>query len=92
MIKLTVTTTLKTNSSSNANLWFVFEANYNNFDDLYDALAEDGCISGERVFTKDGGFGHRVVTHRVPHIVGVNGVATIAPCHVEYVDTPAVPA
>lgn len=88
MIKLTVTTTLQAKNSGTPNIWFVLEANYRSFDDMHDALINDGCIKGERIYTKDGGFGHRIVTDRVPQIVGINSVATIAPCHFDYVDAP----
>lgn len=90
MIRLTITTTLPSSrTATSATMWFAFEADFKDFEEMHDVLCEDGCIKGERVYTKDGGFGHRIVTSRVPYIVGINAVATIAPCHIDYVDAPA---
>lgn len=88
MLRLTVTTTVQPKNSNTKNLWFAFEADYENIDDLHEALVDDGCILGYRIVTVDTGDGPRVVTKRVPLIIGRNAIALLGPCHFDYIDAP----
>lgn len=87
MLKLVVTTIIPSTNGPQ-HVWFVFETAHKSMNEFFEDLADDYCVLGKRVTTQNVD-GKRVVTKREDHIVGVNGVVTIAPCHVEYVEAEA---
>jgi hypothetical protein len=79
---LTVTTTM-TSKHTGAPMWFVFESEHQNLQSIYQALADDGIVIGEKVETVRRG----TITaeeSRTPLILGVGTVATIVPCHLTF--------
>lgn len=67
-------------------IWFPFEPeNCSTIEDVSRRLADDGHLYGQRLETTVKG-GKRVVTKRLPHIVGVGGIVTISPLHIDLID------
>jgi hypothetical protein len=79
---LTVTTTM-ISRKTDQNMWFILEVDFETIDDVYEALAEDGMIVGDRIDTMRQG-SRTVEREREEIIVGANIVGTIKPCHIDF--------
>ena len=79
-MQLTVTTTIPSKNTE-GNIWFVFEVDGSSFDEIHDRLVEDGALLGHRIETRRQGR-LTVEAARVQHTLGINGVATMRPCHI----------
>lgn len=79
MLLLTVTTMMPTRSGF---VWFPFEVEAEDFDDAHDMLVEEGCLRGNKLETETVD-GARLITKRIPYILGLGMVGTICPCHLD---------
>ena len=79
---LTVTTTMISGKTGH-NIWFILEVGFETMEDLYDALVEQGMITGDRIDTIRQG-ARTIEREREGIILGANIVGTIRPCHIEF--------
>lgn len=91
MLKLVVTTSIHSRHNEQ-NIWFVFETDHESIDEFYNDLADDGCVIGVRVYTETGADGRKYVASRTDHILGLMGIATVAPCQFDYFEKAGVEA
>lgn len=84
IIKLFVTSVVPSKSNPYKYIQFPFEAAVRTLGEVHEALAEDGCIKGWRIWTEDTPDGEKVATRRDPMVIGLNGIAFVAPCHFDY--------
>lgn len=89
MLKLVVTTSIPSRHNE-GNIWFVFETDHDNLEDFYNDLADDGCVMGARVYTETGTDGRKYVQSRTEHVLGLMGIATVAPCQFDYFEKAGV--
>ncbi|KAB2752327.1 hypothetical protein [Brucella anthropi] len=83
--RLSVTTVVPSRRDPYKYISFTLETEAESFDDVFEKLAEDGCLKGHRIQTNEIADGTRVAVERTPHIVGLNGIAVICPVHFDYV-------
>ncbi|MDR6431262.1 hypothetical protein [Brucella pseudogrignonensis] len=83
--RLSITTVVPSRRDPYKYISLTFEVEAEDFDDVFEQLAEDGCIRGYRIETKTLPDSTRVATERVPHIVGLQGIAILCPVHFDYV-------
>lgn len=89
MAKFVIETTIPSRKSGGSNnIWFPFLAECDGLAEAHRLLAEDGCLIGERVVSREFE-GRRYVLDRVPHIIGIGMIAMIRQDHTEHVDGPA---
>jgi hypothetical protein len=86
MLRLTVTTTLPSRKSDSSRIWFTFETDMPDIEAVYEQLRKERCIFGQKVMTDPARSGPRLVRSRAPIVLGLDAIATIAPCHLEYVE------
>ena len=79
---ITVTTTM-TSAKTDASIWFVMQVVEESIRDIHETLAEDGVISGDRIYTDRQG-ARTVEREREEMIVGNGVIATIKPCHIDF--------
>lgn len=93
MIKAIVTTTIVSRHDTQRLIQFPLEIeDASSIAEVYAILTEEGALHGKRVnfdFLRDG---RRMVRERIETIVGINAVATLAPCHYEYFEQDEVGA
>lgn len=82
--KLIVTSVVPSRSNPYKYIQFPFEVEAESFADVFEMLAEDGCLHGWRAHVSDTPDGEKVATERTPTIVSLAGFAFIAPCHFDY--------
>lgn len=79
---VTVNTTMPSSKRS-GNIWFIMEVNEDSIPEIHETLAEDGVVSGDRIFTDR--LGARTVERsREEILIGVSVIETIRPCHLSF--------
>lgn len=79
---LTVNTTMPS-TKRDGNIWFVMSVDEDSISEIHETLAEDGVISGDRIFTDRRG-SRTIEREREEIIVGVAVIETIRPCHISF--------
>ena len=82
--KLIVTSVVPSRSNPYKYIQFPFEVEAASFEEVFERLAEDGCLLGWRAMVSDSPDGEKVATERIPTIVSISGFAFLAPCHFDY--------
>lgn len=67
------------NGGQRRKVWFFFESDHEDLQDLHEALVEDGSIFGRRLESEPAGNGSRRVTSEYDFIVSRDAVDTISP-------------
>lgn len=83
--RLSVTTVVPSRRDPYKYISITFETEAEDFEEVFENLAEDGCLNGFRIEMKTLPDGTRVACERVPYIVGLQGVAILCPVHFDYV-------
>lgn len=79
---LTVTTTMLSRNTG-LPMWFIFHVEEETLADVYGTLTEKGALIGDRIDTTRTG-SRTVERERCEHIIGLNAVATMRPCHIDF--------
>lgn len=84
MLSITVHTTLASQRTSSGTIWFPFETEAEDMADVHRTLSKTKVIVGHKVVMETDDRGCWIVRERLPMIVGINAIATITPCHLNY--------
>jgi hypothetical protein len=78
-MKIAVTTTIRTRSGE-ANVWWPAITEEPSIAAIYDIIVRDRAILVDKLETTIDN-GRRIITGRVPTVIGINGVVMIQPLH-----------
>ncbi|RWX72543.1 hypothetical protein [Mesorhizobium sp. M2A.F.Ca.ET.039.01.1.1] len=66
-------------------VWFPAEFEQATLDDLFEDMAQDGCVKCQKIILESQG-GTRIARKREPMILGLPGIVTITPMHIDFVE------
>ena len=84
-MKIAVTTTIPT--AKGGNVWFFAEVDeFDNLDDLFESLNSKHSLICDKLHVRQDQEGRRRVYDREATILGIFGIVTITPAHVDILD------